>query len=357
MLENEQSLRLKLLRFPLIIGVVFIHAYGNIAVFAGNEIGVNQTSFVADFIRNFISNGVARIAVPLFFLMSGYLFFIGFKWSIQNYVTKIRSRIKTLIIPFVFWNIATLLIIALAQAIPATQIFFSGKNALIVNFSIFDYFNAIIGFTRSPIAYQFWFIRDLIILVLFAPLINIINKSVPLPFICILLLYWLTDGSPLYVPSSEAILFFSIGAYLGSKNKSLFVFDNLGFIISLLYFIIVTVDVITINQSFNPYLHKIGIVFGILCALFLTGIIVNIEKMKLLIVQLSSASFFVYAVHEPLLTILKKIAYKTIHPASSFSILCIYLFIPTITIILSLIVYRIISSISPKFVSIVTGGR
>jgi len=357
MLDRESSLRLNLLRFPLIVGVVFIHAYSSKAGFAGGEIGVSQPNFIADFVRNFVSQGVARIAVPLFFLMSGYLFFAGFEWSKESYVLKLKSRIKTLLIPFLFWNVTTLTVIALAQAIPATKIFFSGNNPLITTFSIFDYFNSIIGFTRSPIAYQFWFIRDLIILVLFAPVINFVVRFVPLPFLGLVLFYWLIGGWPVSAPSSEALLFFSVGAYLGSTKKSLFYFDNFGLIIVGSYLAIVIIDTITINQLFNPYLHKIGIVLGVSSALFLTKHVAQNEKLKSLIIRLSGVSFFVYAVHEPLLTILKKISYKMLLPESSFTVLFLYFLIPTITITFAVVAYRGLARVAPKFVSIVTGGR
>lgn len=310
MLDRESSLRLNLLRFPLIVGVVFIHAYSSTVGFSGGEIGVSHPSFVVDFVRNFISQGVARIAVPLFFLMSGYLFFVGFEWSKESYAKKINTRTKTLFVPFLFWNLTTLLIIALAQAVPATKTFFSGNNPLIATFSFLDYFNAIFGFTRSPIAYHFWFIRDLIIMVLFAPLISIFNKFAPLPFLGLVLFYWLLGSWPIYAPSSEAFLFFSVGAYLASTKKSLFYLDHHGAIIIGLYLVIVSIDALTINQSFNPILHKIGILLGVFGVLLLTRFLAQNEKLKSLTLRLSGASFFVYAVHEPALTILKKLMYK-----------------------------------------------
>lgn len=361
MLDRESSLRLNLLRFPLIVGVVFTHAYASTMNFAGGEIGTTQPNFIADFVRYFISQCVARIAVPLFFIMSGYLFFWGFEWSKERYLIKLQSRMKTLLIPFLFWNITTLLVIAIAQAIPATQTFFSGKNVLIANYSIFDYFNAIFGFNRYPISYQFWFIRDLIILVLFAPLLNIINRLAPIPFLGLALFYWIIDGSLVaswvHAPSSPAILFFSVGTYLGSIKKSLFALDNLGAIIVGFYLIINTIDALTINQLFNPYLHKIGFILGVLSALFCTKLVAQNERLKLLILRLSGASFFVYAAHEPLLTILKKILYKILSPESSAAILGLYFFVPIITIIVTTIAYYGLAKVAPKFVSIVTGGR
>ena len=38
-LDHESSVRLRLLNFPLIVGVVYIHAYGTTIDFAGKTLG------------------------------------------------------------------------------------------------------------------------------------------------------------------------------------------------------------------------------------------------------------------------------------------------------------------------------
>ena len=152
-------------------------------------------------------------------------------------------------------------------------------------------------------------------------------------------------------------LFFSIGAYLGSRKKSLFSLDNFGVIIVSLYLIIAIIDALTINQVFNPYLHKISIMLGISSALFSTKLIAKNETLKSLIIKLSGVSFFVYAAHEPLLTILKKILYRILSLDSSFTTLLLYFFIPIITIICTIVAYVALTRVAPKFVSIITGGR
>ncbi len=357
MLDRDSSLRLDLLRFPLIVGIVFLHTFGIRIGFSGGKPGISHQFFIADFIIHFVSQGIARVAVPVFFLMSGYLFFWGFVWSKEGYLNKIKRRIKTLLIPFLFWNIATLLFVGTAQAVPALHSFFSGKNPLISTFGFFDYFNAIIGLTQRPIAYQFWFVRDLIILILLAPLIHVVNRYLSLAFLGLVFICWLINVWPVYMPSSEAFLFFSVGGYLASKKKNLFYFDNYGAIIIILYLAIVTMDVLTIKKSFNPYLHNIGILLGISAALFTTKFIAQSVRLKKAIVGLSSASFFVYAIHAPLLTILKKIALKTIPAGSSSAILVSYFLVPFTIIFLAIAVYRGLIRVVPRFASIVTGGR
>lgn len=356
MIDSESSLRLDLLRFPLIVGVVFIHAQGTTMGFSGGEIGVSSINPLANFVINFLSEGVARIAVPLFFLMSGYLFFAGLEFSKENYVNKLKTRIQTLLIPYLFWNIATLLIFAAAQAIPATQLYFSGKHALIATFGFFDYLNAL-AFNRFPISGQFWFIRDLMILVLLTPIIHMMNKVLPALFLGVIFICWLMGLWPVQVPSVEALLFFSVGAYLASSGKSLFSFDKFGITMVFLYFPLVVLDTLTKNDFFNPYLHKFGIVIGVLTALFLTRLVAGTGNLKSLILQLSSASFFIFAIHYTPLIILKKILYKIFSPDTTLSILTLYFIAPIIIIMIAILAYRCLAGISPRFARIVTGGR
>jgi len=60
-LDINSSERLQLLRFPLIVGIVFIHAYSTTVGLSVGEIGVAQTSLSSDLVRNFISQGIAGI--------------------------------------------------------------------------------------------------------------------------------------------------------------------------------------------------------------------------------------------------------------------------------------------------------
>lgn len=357
MVDSESSLRMSLIRFPLIVCVVFVHTYGTTVGLAGNELGVTQISFVSDFVRTIISQGVARVAVPLFFLMSGYLFFVGLIWRVESFSKKLRSRVRTLLIPFLFWNFSILLLLALAQAFPATQIYFSGNKLPIADFGAFDYLSAIIGIDRYPIAYQFWFIRDLMILVLVTPIIFLLNKFVAIPFLLVIFGYWFIGAWPVLAPSSEATLFFSFGAYLASRRLNLFFLDKYGAVITLLYIPLVVIDALPTDKQSGLYWHKVGIVAGVAAALYLTRYVARVEKLKLLVLWLGSASFFVFATHEPLLTVLRKVAYKLTQPDSSSLILGLYFLIPVVVIAFSVMAYRLLSAFAPRFTNLVTGGR
>ena len=123
--DDGTSLRIELLRFPLIVGVVFIHSYGRVLAFDPAAIAARHSSAGVEFTRFFISYGIAQTAVPLFFLISGYLFFAG-EWSWKRYTEKLKRRVHTLLVPFLFWNLAAFAFMAIIQSIPQTKGFFAG---------------------------------------------------------------------------------------------------------------------------------------------------------------------------------------------------------------------------------------
>jgi surface polysaccharide O-acyltransferase-like enzyme len=356
LLDSQSSLRLNLLRFPLIVGVVFIHAAIGPVRVAGSDLGATQTSAVSEFVFRLVNGGIARIAVPLFFLMSGYLFFLGFEWSKQSYFAKLRSRARTLLIPFLFWNVYALLIVAVAQSIPATQRFISRGSPLIASFTTFDYLNALLGLTRHPIAFQFWFIRDLMIAVLLVPLIYFLLKHAPLPFLAVLSVGWFLGVWPVSIPSSAAILFFSAGGYLAWTDRSLFALDRYGPRIVGLYLPVLMLDVLWKGQPYSLYLHNAGVVLGIVAGLYATKLAAESEAVKSWLLGLSSASFFVFAAHIPLLQVVEK-SLRVVSPQSTSASLALYFVSPAAVVAILVLAYRVLSWLAPRFTGFVTGGR
>ncbi len=73
---------------------------------------------------------------------------------------------------------------------------------------------------------------------------------------------------------------------------------------------------------------------------------------------LSSASFFVFAIHDPwLLSNIRKLLYGTLHPASDFAMVVVYFLNVLLTVTIALALYYGLKKISPKFTAIITGGR
>ena len=356
-LDPKSSERLTILKFPLIVGVVFIHAYVKKTGEEIDGLGSESSLLVLEFLRNFISQGIARLAVPLFFLMSGYLFFYGFDFSLESFFKKLKSRVKTLLIPFLLWNLATLALVALIQANPLVKEFFGWKVGWVSSYSFNDYLAAIFGIGRAPVAYQFWFVRDLMLLILGVPLFHFLFKYLPLPFLFLLFLGWISGYWPIYVPHAEATLFFSIGAFIGTKGKSLFALDRYGIYAIALYFPLALANAYFFTSVFYPYLHRIGILFGVISGLFFTQFLMESPRVKKALIGLSGVSFFVFAAHEPLLTLTRNILSQNFWPQSPKSAFGPYLFTPILVLILLVLTYSLFSKVAPRLLNLVTGGR
>lgn len=116
-LKELLSSTIDLLRFPLAIMVIFIHMNPQVInlidadfnLFSGRGI-YNMTQIVG-------SHVLSHIAVPTFYLISGFLFFnYNFnKWSWNTYRRKIKARIRTLFIPYIMWNLLPFLLLLLTM--------------------------------------------------------------------------------------------------------------------------------------------------------------------------------------------------------------------------------------------------
>ena len=70
-MDQQLSKKLKNLSFLLMVLVAFIHGY-NINIRLSGA-GNHEISYWLQFLENFITDGICRVAVPMFFAISGYL--------------------------------------------------------------------------------------------------------------------------------------------------------------------------------------------------------------------------------------------------------------------------------------------
>lgn len=357
MLTEEASLRLKVLRFPLIVGVVFIHNYSLTSTVHGGAIGLAHADGILDFVRNVVSHGVARVSVPLLFLISGYLFFLDFEPTVAALLAKLKSRSKTLLLPFLFWNAANLAIIAAAQSLPAAAKYLSGKTAKVSHLDGVVLLEAIFGIHGDPISYQFWFVRDLMMLVLLTPLVYPLCRRGGIPILLAGLVLWLSNAQWFPMPALDATLFFMTGAWFAIKRINLFCVDRIGAFALALYIPAVLLDAIWFGATAGTLLPKVSIVLGVICALWITRFAIRSDDIKNRLVWLSGTSFFVFAAHEPLLTICRKVLYRLLPPHSSFLALGFYFLIPAFVIGVLAALYPRMKLHFPRLTALSCGGR
>ena len=113
---EQQSATIDLLRFPLAIMVIFIHMNPDVINLVDADFNLMSWHGLYNVTGILLSHVLTHIAVPTFFFISGFLFFVNFQeWSWDNYKRKIHSRVRTLIIPYILWNIVPFLLLVLTM--------------------------------------------------------------------------------------------------------------------------------------------------------------------------------------------------------------------------------------------------
>lgn len=348
--------RFDVLRFPLIVLVVFIHNASMDVKFASGGVTINADSPALNFIINFISQGFARIAVPLFYFMSAYLLFYKFEMSRGGYIQKLKHRLHSLFIPFLFWNVVVLAVRALGQSLPQTAPMFNAAKDNVLAYTPWDYVDSIFGLTSAPIAYQFWFIRDLMALVILSPLIYYAIRYIGVYIFLLLVPLWIMDVWPVFFPHVEPTLFFSIGAYFAIKQRNPFFADKQGPALAVVCSILFAISSVWRDTIAGQAAFYTGILGGIPLMLYVSGLIVNRQRMCGLFSWLSTTSFFVFAAHEPLLTVFRKLSFRLI-PLTTETAIALYFVLPIVVIVLLIVVYMALGKMLPQFTSLITGGR
>lgn len=351
------SKKLKLLSFIAIIFVVYLHS-NNITINFDGETEVIKNGYNS-FFQDFISHGITRIAVPLFFMISGFLFFINIENDfLSKYKIKVKKRIKTLLVPYLFWSIIGLVFYYLLQSIQFSRPFFT--KTLIKDFLFLEYFDVIF---LNPIPYQFWFIRDLMILILISPLLFKLFKLFKYFFIFVLLVLWFLNID-LVILSNESILFYSVGIVLVYKQPRIESFEQFNSFDKLIFLWLLMIFFKTALSNIDfaygwllILLHKLSVLIGLFAfwRFYDTAIVKNNYLMTWLN-KYAKYTFIVFAMHEPLLTILKKGFYYLLGNGE-FSSFIIYIFTPIIAIVTSIFVGKILRKYFTKGYMIITGNR
>lgn len=195
-LSNQQIENINCLTSFAMLLVIFTHG---ILVLPNN-----LSTSLCDYI---LFRTFTRVAVPLFFFISGFLFFNNIKKPYKAFFSrKIINRLKSLGIPYVFWTITTFIFFYIATNLSATAPYF--KTFIVKSYSCTQMIEA---FTTKPINAPFCFIRDLLLISILSPVLwTIYIKKLYIPFSIIIFLCW-TININIYIFSFEPILFFNLG--------------------------------------------------------------------------------------------------------------------------------------------------
>jgi len=199
-------------RIALVVGLVFLHYFNfpndGRPPFQGiDPVHHPLATFVNGFLTFFFFS-----AVPLLSAVSGWLFF-GFTGDARAAIAlRIRDRARSLLLPLMVWNLLALAVAAVTQwAIPTSG--FAGQfNLQTGSATAWDFVNGVLGLTGLPIAFQFWFVRDLFVTVLVSPVLWLVLRHAPWAGAALLGAGWLAGLNLGIFIRTDVVFFFYLGA-------------------------------------------------------------------------------------------------------------------------------------------------
>jgi len=315
--------------------------------------------------------------------MSGYLFFISFKeWSWTKYLDKLKRRVHSLLIPYLLWNLIFILISILktfynrgwnADAVGRISGWYHAKGGIIHMLwdcqTIGSARTDMLGFqyySKTPVNVSLWFLRDLMVVCIFAPIIYWLLRKLPIPTL-ILLLVCLYSNVWIHVTgfSISCAFYFCLGAAFAVSGRdmvqSFAKFRSLSLICAL------SLSIYSIyywkqSHVWLPALNTVQDVVSVIATFNVASWLVEhgFSAPSLW----SKGSFFVYVTHSLFifllwspLSISIKILNRVLPDSNPICHLLQFLLVPVLTACICLSIYWLLKRFLPRTCALLMGSR
>jgi len=359
------SRTIDLSRIVLIVGLVFLHygKYPNTPVSPFNGIGVGEYE-IATFVNSFLLFFFFS-AVPLLSLISGWLFFSFLDEPTTDPAASLFSRIgrrfNSLYLPLITWNFLFLgALLSLYVAFPDYPLF----KTLNIDFDtavLAQYFNAVFAIDRAPLAFQFWFVRDLFVTILLSPVLWVLIKRAPYGTAVMLLIVWLVNYDTRIFLRPDVVFFFFLGGLIRSSRTDVGVGARMMVILSSIYVVMVTA------RALAPYLidESTALLAGytrlmrLIGALACWGLFLRIAGTKVgkSVARWGPFAFFLYAAHFPLMAEVKLRLWNVLPAVNDFWMVVHFLASVVLTVAICLGAAVLLAKYVPGVFGALNGGR
>lgn len=341
--------------FFLSVLVVFVHVHSFDSYEYAGTLGEGL-----QFFGHWLTSGLTGVAIRLFFIISGVLFYRNYTYKIT--LTKYKSRAKSLVVPYLFWSV---LYMVLMMGLFVTPI----KNFMVIK-DPFSVRSVILGIFCNYYYQSFWFIFNLIVFTILSPVIYTLLKN---KYVGVIVLIGITVlyGFGIIIPETvsingfeynifwraDSIIMYMVGAYIGihffdffAKKKSKPVA-----LIALLCF--VACSVINANNE-KVGIDRISVWYILLMLVFCWSawIMFDLFKFDKKPKEICEYSFMMFALNFYLGVYIAKVLYIVLPKAQIFCLVNLCL-----TVILDigfiLVFSHLLKKFLPKLYSVITGGR
>lgn len=384
MIDKTQSQTIDLLRFPLAVFVVFIHATSTLQLVPINEADFPLLSGtgIYNVIEISLQLTLTHIAVPTFFLISGFLFFQKLEvWNWSIYGKKLITRNKTLLLPYFCWITISYLCIA---GIPAVKTLidggtwneaweaFMGKRFSLIGcywgiesiYQFPDWFGNEVSAYSNPIVPTLWFVRNLMVVTILSPLFYFFVRKTKICGLLLIVLCYMSN----HAFDMTSVLYYATGAFLAINNKSIVTVAKRIRVPAMTIAVISLIACTYCAGRFSLYgfrLYPVYVLSGVWSAVYMSSYLVEKKHLKpnRFLVQ---SCFFVYALHYMRITeelsesSLISYSYKVMAElllGTPHVELLQYILPPVITILICLGLFWLLQKFAPRLCALLTGNR
>ena len=349
-MTSKESQAINIARFIFVIGVLFIH----FRIPYSSTDGISLTAADTP-MYNLLSSTffLSSTCLDALFLISGYLFFktLG-GYSLDTYVKKIDGRIKSLVVPYMFWNVFwlgyNLLKTWKLQGV-------SDAELLQMN-SIGDFFALFWekGYGTHPdfpIAGYTWFLRDLFVFALLSPIYHYCYSKEKRAIGMLLVLLMTESIADWGIPGLNTWIY--LGGFIATRGWSLeTVCDNIKWIYVLPFFLVSNyLHFYTLNIGF---FHVLLVISSFLVVMKLSIRMFDLHWLK----NLAASSMYMYVTHILVLNIARHSLAKLLTIDSDMMMCVYYIINSSICVIVCITTYFLLKRIKAnRLLSVMTGGR
>ncbi|CAN7198702.1 acyltransferase family protein [Pararhizobium sp. LjRoot238] len=337
------------MRILLISGIVFVHVPFDPQT--SPFLGAN--GFI-DWIRVFLGDSIFRVGVPCLSAISGYLLFRRGLDSF-DYGKTIRSKARTVLLPFLIWNLAFLMFVYIAQGqgigvgyLPDT-IAATPRELATLAFAI----------EAQPINIPLYFLRDLLLCILLAPILGLLIKRYPLATLTVFFIYAIFP-IPNGIFLKKSILFgFSCGIYASLHKIDIRMLDPHAEKISVLFLTaaaLLATALYWTGPDFPAWLDillNLTAICGIVGSWAISAILVR-SRLGMRLSQTEGLSFWIFCAHYPLLIAFwmfwNKAAQPELYPLFYFST-------PLLALLILVTSHNAAKRLTPGLHAVLTGSR
>lgn len=336
-----------------------------------------------------LSHVLAQVAVPAFFLISGYLFFLKLnKWNFIEWRRKVLSRFWSIVVPYLI----CITVIAAKHLIDHhlngdLEQWLNASGGLLNLYWSSEHWVA--GHTNiwgqpvmmsGPAAYHLWFLRDLIVAVLLTPVFYLMFAMRAgrrrMWAVLFLMALCLLDLTRLQIPipglSCSTVFYFGLGSFLslnGYNLSSAFYKYRHTLAIAFVAFYLCLIPLDGSRTQLGTLIMPLENLLGVMCVINIAAYCTAAGLSLAIFHKYEKTSFFMFIIHPFLLAVvwrfliiaasciygtadINSLEFVNCHPVAT-----LFIFFTKITIaaILSIWIYHALTRVSPRLSRLICG--